>query len=51
MNCVINTIIDRNLKKGEKLEVISQHLRKKYNINIDPEAIKARMKVMQLKYN
>lgn len=49
MNCVINDSISDNLKKGKKLEVIRRYIEMKYNTSIDLQALKARIKAMNLK--
>lgn len=51
MNCVINNSISDNLRKGQKLDVIRQYIETKYNVNIDLETLKERIRLMNLKLN
>jgi hypothetical protein len=39
MNCVIDTLINHQLKKGRKLDVLKRYLRMRYRINIDEMAL------------
>lgn len=49
MNCVINNSIIDHIRKGKKLDVIRRYIEMKYRISIDMEALKERIKLMNLK--
>lgn len=51
MKCVINNSISDNLKKGKKLEVIRRYIEMKYHTSIDLQALKARIKAMNLTFD
>jgi len=44
MNCVIDTLIARQLKKGRKIDVLKRYLRLRYQIKIDDLALRKRAK-------
>lgn len=50
MNCVINTIMNNYLNKGVKVEAIRRYLKMKYNISMSQQAIKERIRMLQMKY-
>ncbi|MDN5203312.1 hypothetical protein QQ008_18135 [Fulvivirgaceae bacterium BMA10] len=50
MNCLIDNILNRNLKKGRKLEVIKRYIKLRYHINIDARAIEKRVQGLNLSY-
>lgn len=50
MNCVINTIMHNHLHKGAKIEAIRRYLKMKYNISMSSQAIKERIRMLQMKY-
>lgn len=49
MNCVINSSIVDNIKKGRKLEVIRRYIQMKYRTSMDMRALKERVKLLNLK--
>ena len=49
MNCVINNSIVDNLKKGKKIEVIRRYIEMKYHTSIDLQALKERIKLLNVK--
>ncbi len=50
MNCLINQTIDRYLRNGRKLEVISRYIRLKYRVNIESSALTKRLGVMNFNH-
>ena len=50
MNCVINNLIDHYAKQGRKLEAIKRYLKMRYNINIDKNALKERIRMIKFRY-
>lgn len=50
MNCIINSNIDKYVKKGKKLEVIRRYIMVKYRINIDLTSLKERIKLLKGNY-
>jgi hypothetical protein len=42
MNCVINTLINDQLKKERRIDVLKRYLRMRYHIKIDELALKKR---------
>ncbi len=42
MNCVIDTMINYQLKKGRKIEVMKRYLQIRYRIKIDDVALRKR---------
>ena len=42
MNCVIDTLINHQLKKGRKIDVLKRYLRMRYRIKIDDLALRKR---------
>lgn len=43
MNCVIDSLINIQLKKGRKIEVLKRYLQIRYRIKIDKIALKKRV--------
>lgn len=50
MNCLINQTIDRYLRRGRRLEVITRYIRLKYRVNIESSALSKRLDVLNLNY-
>jgi|GEM_PF-4057973 len=42
MNCVIDSLINHQLKKGRKIDVLKRYLRMRYRIKIDELALTKR---------
>lgn len=42
MNCVIDTLINHQLKKGRKIDVLKRYLQMRYHIKIDDLALRKR---------
>lgn len=42
MNCVIDSLINHQLKKGRKIDVLKRYLRMRYRIKIDELALMKR---------
>ena len=50
MNCLIDNVLKRYLKKGKKIEVIRRYMRLKYHISIDLASLKNRIRSNKMKY-
>lgn len=51
MNCLIDNVLSRYLKKGKKIDVIRRYMRLKYHINIDIESLKNRIQSNKMQYD
>ena len=50
MNCLIDNVLSRYLKKGKRIDVIRRYMRLKYHINIDVESLKNRIRSNKMQY-
>lgn len=51
MKCAIDNTIDRSVKRGKKLDVISRYLRLKYRVTIEKAALLERLRSIGIKYD
>ena len=50
MNCLIDNVLSRYLKKGKRIDVIRRYMRLKYHISIDVASLKKRIQSNKIKY-
>ena len=50
MNDVINSTIASYAEKGQRVEAIKNYIEKRYNISIDQQAIRERLRSIRRKY-
>ncbi len=50
MNCLIDNVLIKYLKRGKPIEVIRRYMQWRYRVNIDIESIKERIRAHQGNY-
>jgi len=50
MKCLINTIMNNHLNSESKVEAVKRYLKMKYNITMSSEAVRERIKMLEMNY-